>query len=115
MQHMSQNASICNILGTGKTVTFKHAYVPQLGCCGINGYTDWDSVVPPTIPNSCCSVREITGTVTTACTKDSEFLHKSGCITKLVSHMQDIAYVLGGVGLGIAFVQVCIQQINYTY
>ncbi|KAI8435284.1 hypothetical protein MSG28_003623 [Choristoneura fumiferana] len=76
---------------------------PNLACCGIYGVADWKTVVPPKIPDSCCSGQEIAGTgVATPCTETSEFLHKSGCLTKVVSHMQEIAYVLGGVGLGIA-------------
>lgn len=76
----------------------------DLHCCGINGPDDWiaNNI---TIPNTCCTGQEITGGVPAACTKDSPGFHTKGCLNELVTHLKDIAVVLGGVGLGIALVQ----------
>ncbi|KAG7306913.1 hypothetical protein JYU34_007020 [Plutella xylostella] len=74
----------------------------DLTCCGINGPKDWATNSLP-IPDSCCAAREITAGTAAACTPETA--HPDGCLNKLVGLFQDIAVVLGGVGLGIAFIQ----------
>nr|AAV91352.1 hypothetical protein 1 [Lonomia obliqua] len=76
----------------------------DLQCCGIYSADDWAAhklAIPPT----CCSGQEITDGLPAACTKTSLGFHGEGCLKKLVTHFKDIAYVLGGVGIGIALVQ----------
>lgn len=77
----------------------------QLSCCGIQGPADWPATAQP-VPASCCSGQVISGASVAQCTVDSPTLHKQGCLTELVEFFKDKALVLGGVGLGIAFVQV---------
>lgn len=76
----------------------------DLNCCGINGYADWKAN-NLTIPDSCCSGQVIKEDVIAACTENSSTLHKDGCLTNLVQFFKDQAMLFGGVGLGIAFVQ----------
>lgn len=76
----------------------------DLQCCGINGPEDW-AANNLTIPNTCCAGQEIAGGTTVPCTANSEHFHKDGCLPKIVDYFKDIALVLGGVGLGVAFVQ----------
>lgn len=76
----------------------------DLSCCGINGPDDW-AKSNQTIPASCCSGQVITGGTVAECTTASTTLHKQGCLTELVEFFRSKAMVLGGVGLGIAFVQ----------
>lgn len=76
----------------------------DLECCGINSPSDWAAHGLP-IPATCCSGAEITNGVAAQCTTSSPSFHSEGCLNKLVAHLNDIALVLGGVGLGIAVVQ----------
>ncbi|KOB52362.1 Tetraspanin 39D, partial [Operophtera brumata] len=76
----------------------------KLECCGINGPGDWKNN-SLAIPPSCCDGQVITGGAAPPCTPDSTGFHKEGCLTKLVTHLQQLSKVLGGVGLGIAFIQ----------
>lgn len=46
------------------------------------------------------------------CTETSEHFHKDGCLNKLVAYFKDIAMVLGGVGIGVAIVQVIVCCLN---
>lgn len=71
---------------------------------------DWKNNSLP-IPATCCSGQVITGTDVAPCTPESAGFHSAGCLSKLVTHFQDIAKVLGGVGLGIAFIQVRILML----
>lgn len=43
---------------------------------------------------------------------DSPSIHKNGCLDLILSHMKELALVLGGVGIGIAFVQVSFKLTN---
>ncbi|XP_075969214.1 CD63 antigen-like [Anticarsia gemmatalis] len=76
----------------------------DLQCCGINGPEDW-AANNITLPNTCCAGQEIANDKVVPCTPDSEHFHKEGCLNKLVVYFKDIALVLGGVGLGVAIVQ----------
>lgn len=73
-------------------------------CCGINGPDDWKAN-NISMPATCCSGQEITGGVPAPCTPLSDHFHKEGCLDKLVQYFKDTALVLGGVGIGVAIVQ----------
>lgn len=67
----------------------------------MNGPSDWKKVFNnDTIPKSCCDELQ------------SDFecniaqAHKHGCMPTLLDFLQNKALILGGVGVGIAFVQV---------
>jgi hypothetical protein len=83
----------------------------QLSCCGIYGPGDWQNNSLP-IPETCCAGQEIMAGVVAACDAHSQSLHNDGCLPKVVAYLRDIAAVLGGVGLGIALIQVTIGQFN---
>ncbi|XP_028178635.1 CD63 antigen [Ostrinia nubilalis] len=74
----------------------------DLKCCGIYGPGDWKNNSMP-IPDSCCSAQEIKGDVVAACKPEN--VYQEGCYKNVVSFLNSIAAVLGGVGLGIAAVQ----------
>lgn len=76
----------------------------DLQCCGINGPQDWANNNIK-IPNSCCSGQEIINGALVDCNASSPMLHQTGCLQLLVDHYKDIAVILGGVGLGVAIVQ----------
>ncbi|CAH0406655.1 unnamed protein product [Chilo suppressalis] len=74
----------------------------DLQCCGIYGPGDWKNNSLP-IPESCCAAQEIKGGAVVAC--DDQNIHKKGCLGEVVDYLRSIATVLGGVGLGIALIQ----------
>lgn len=77
----------------------------DLSCCGINGPTDWKNN-SLAIPDSCCSGQVIKEGVATSCTETSATLHHTGCLAEILKLFKGTAMLLGGVGLGIAIVQV---------
>ncbi|XP_054000590.1 uncharacterized protein LOC128888023 [Hylaeus anthracinus] len=74
-------------------------------CCGTTNASDWQIMLhTQAIPVSCCDVQ--VGAMETAnCTTSSPTLHHDGCYTKFVSFIKSHAVQLGGVGIGIAIVQ----------
>ncbi|XP_050665373.1 CD63 antigen-like [Leptidea sinapis] len=76
----------------------------DMECCGVYSPDDWANNGMP-IPAACCSAQEILDSKPVACTPDSLNFHKNGCLSQILVHLKDIALVLGGVGLGIAFIQ----------
>ncbi|XP_047988796.1 CD63 antigen-like [Leguminivora glycinivorella] len=75
----------------------------DLVCCGVFGPKDWSNNTLP-VPDSCCSAREVTDGAAAACNMDSTDIHSNGCLPKMLDIFKDNAYLIGGVGLGIAFV-----------
>ncbi|KAL0893617.1 hypothetical protein ABMA27_013789 [Loxostege sticticalis] len=76
----------------------------DLKCCGIYGPGDWKNNSMP-IPDSCCSAHEINkDNVVEACKPAN--IYQTGCYGEVVTFLNSIAAVLGGVGLGIAAIQV---------
>lgn len=74
-------------------------------CCGTMTASDWMENLQTTIlPPSCCDpqvgVLEVSN-----CTLSSPTLHHEGCYHKFLSYIKSHALQLGGVGIGIAFVQ----------
>jgi len=79
----------------------------EMHCCGIDGPDDWDMVVPAyngtqNVPDSCC-VEETDG-----CglgTRDSDAVYKTGCVDSFKAFVAKQVEYVGGVGIGIAFIQ----------
>lgn len=77
----------------------------QMECCGNNNYTDWKDVYHnDSLPLSCCRRSEIVVGFDN-CSTTSEMYHK-GCLEEFGKFVMNHAAVLGGAGVGIAFVQV---------
>ncbi|XP_043283345.1 tetraspanin-12-like [Venturia canescens] len=76
-------------------------------CCGVDGAEDWVKHLVTNnsqVPMSCCLPQNgIIGEAT--CNVNSTNLYHAGCFTKFVSFIGGHAVQLGGVGLGIAFIQ----------
>ncbi|XP_032669102.1 CD63 antigen-like isoform X1 [Odontomachus brunneus] len=75
----------------------------DLQCCGINGPTDWTQLgtVNNIIPESCCKELPTQG----KCDSNSIHLYESGCMVRLEAAIESSALILGGVGVGVAIVQ----------
>lgn len=73
-----------------------------MDCCGINGPADWNKVFPDgTIPKSCCKKLPVN---IDNCTL--EWANKDGCKPILLQLLDKKSIILGGVGIGVALIQV---------
>ncbi|KAI8435280.1 hypothetical protein MSG28_003619 [Choristoneura fumiferana] len=88
----------------------------RLNCCGIDSYTDWRYIDPPTgvsgitaipditVPNSCCAEAHysvVENATVAECTK----LYANGCLPRLIYLVYQSAGLLGAGALTIAFIQ----------
>ncbi|KAF0300896.1 Tetraspanin-11 [Amphibalanus amphitrite] len=69
----------------------------QMECCGVTGPASWTGHVSP-LPDSCCPGPVEPG----SCTLDDSY--QAGCKQRVQEFVMEHAAVLGGVGVGIAFV-----------
>ena len=85
----------------------------QLDCCGAQEYLDWSNVTfsmeGKNVPDSCC-LSDISG-----CGKDiltlsrdeaAMKIHTGGCLDIFTTSIQENVGLVGGVGIGIGFLQV---------
>jgi len=85
----------------------------------MNGPADWPMVgfSGNTVPDSCC--KEVPSQ--SKCDLNSVHVYNDGCMTKLQSAIENNAMILGGVGIGIALIQVSSKLcyfmifVNYFY
>jgi len=70
----------------------------DLKCCGTNGTASWGG----STPSSCCdgAYDENSGSCTTG------IYYQDGCIDKLVKWVVDNILIIGGAGIGLAFIQI---------
>lgn len=78
-----------------------------LHCCGISSYTDWETVYNNgSLPISCCDINELAvGLLECTANTTTTTIHPSGCLPALGRFVNEHAAVLGGVGIGIGFIQ----------
>lgn len=77
-------------------------------CCGIHSYQDWRPIFNnDSLPYTCCKDERNDG----SCTVKSENKFEAGCLPNLKDYLENAAYIIGGVGIGIAVVQV--RNLNY--
>lgn len=77
----------------------------QMECCGNNNYTDWELVFHnDSLPLSCCRRSHVAAGVD-ICNTASD-MYKNGCLEQFGKFVMKHAAVLGGAGIGIAFIQV---------
>lgn len=78
-------------------------------CCGVDNSTDWSGVFKTgDLPQSCCQLETnkfIPVMDTTVCNTTSLNIHPRGCLDEFQYSIKSHAIQLGGVGLGIAFIQ----------
>lgn len=84
--------------------------VPQLKCCGIDGFQDWQG---QKLPPSCCHADDNYEEVQAQQQSDSycidngfgKYYYRTGCYDRLKMKVNGNTKVLIGVGIGIAFVE----------
>ncbi|KZC11628.1 CD63 antigen, partial [Dufourea novaeangliae] len=85
----------------------------DLQCCGMVGPNDWVHVgfSDNTVPNSCC--KEVPKG--SKCDLNSIHIYEEGCMNSLQGAIERNALILGGVGIGIAIIQVIHTCILFVY
>ncbi|XP_076350702.1 CD63 antigen-like isoform X1 [Tachypleus tridentatus] len=73
----------------------------NLKCCGANNATEWRKYYDTKLPYSCCP----DGDPSKLCLVIEKH-YQTGCVDKLAKFVEDKILIVGGVGVGIAFVQV---------
>ncbi|XP_075151510.1 tetraspanin 39D [Haematobia irritans] len=74
----------------------------ELGCCGMQGPTDWEEVFQnKTLPSSCCQMINLNEA--DACTE--AHANRSGCLKKLLDILDSKTLLFAGVVLGVAGIQ----------
>lgn len=68
-------------------------------CCGTNSSSEWINANNGTIPKSCCRSENCDTT-----TKAN--IYSDGCLDAFVTWVKDKIFIVGGVGIGLAFVQI---------
>ena len=79
--------------------------VLQLQCCGVHNPSDWQRAgfAGNTLPKSCCT--ELPTNNPTCDTNDIKS-NPEGCKKQLQKKIEENALILGGVGIGVALIQV---------
>jgi len=70
----------------------------EFSCCGVSSPNDWKND-NGSVPDSCCKDEGCD-------TSDDSQIFSDGCTTKLENWLKDKVAIIGGVGIGLAFVQV---------
>lgn len=85
----------------------------DLKCCGMCSYIDWPNNHSATVPQACCKVSNpdcdrndtALGNCSLRASPDICPIYTQGCAPVLQQRMEDNIAVIGGVGIGIAFIQ----------
>jgi len=81
-----------------------------LECCGTQTYKDWEnttfSMNGTNVPDSCC-LTEVAGCGVGMLTavNVTDTIHTDGCFTSFSENIKENIEIIGGVGIGIAFIQ----------
>ncbi|CAL1542373.1 unnamed protein product [Lymnaea stagnalis] len=74
----------------------------EFHCCGANSSDDWEKIANMKPPQSCCSKAKAD------CHSPllPDEIYPEGCVNKFEDWLKDKVAIIGGVGIGLAFVQV---------
>ncbi|GAB6019676.1 hypothetical protein CHUAL_001232 [Chamberlinius hualienensis] len=84
----------------------------DLHCCGTYNYTDWLSILSPNenqVPSSCCTgdnPKICDPTSPDAIVLNVNNINTKGCMNMVIDEIQNDAVIIGGVAIGIAFIQI---------
>ncbi|RUS87841.1 hypothetical protein EGW08_004374 [Elysia chlorotica] len=77
----------------------------EFDCCGVQNYTNW-MVVLPKPPISCCKDSATDNQCAQRSYNDTSAINKDGCSETFENYLKNKVAIVGGVGIGLAFVQV---------
>ena len=87
----------------------------ELKCCGAQEYLDWENTTfaaeSKSVPDSCC-LSDVEGCgkgiLSMAADQVPKIIHPNGCLSELKEVIEGNVAALGGIGVGIAIIQVSI-------
>lgn len=71
-------------------------------CCGVKNYTDWIDA-NMTVPSACCDKNAKTCDPKTT---PPTGIYKDACLPKFTTWLEDKIYIIGAVGIALAFIQI---------
>lgn len=79
----------------------------EFQCCGAKNYTEYEGKLQnnTVVPKSCCKADKTTCTGTQADVNAGN-IYEIGCLDSFVNWVKDRIFIIGGVGIGLAFVQI---------
>ncbi|ESP04271.1 hypothetical protein LOTGIDRAFT_237453 [Lottia gigantea] len=76
-------------------------------CCGVDNYTEWfDYTADKSVPESCCKDAESAACKNRTQTITDDDFYTRSCVKGFVGWLQDEIGIVGGAGIGLAFVEV---------
>lgn len=79
----------------------------EFDCCGVKNYTEWESLnITTKYPRSCCKNMDDSATCPTSGDLDPINLNTTPCEDAFVNWVKDKVAIIGGVGIGLAFIMV---------
>jgi len=98
------NKSMHSYNSSTESQEFWYRMQTSMECCGTNGYRDWQDVFHnDSLPLSCCP-RSSAAVGLDVCNATST-VYPKGCLEQFGTFVMNHAAVLGGAGVGIAFIQ----------
>ncbi|CAG9830071.1 unnamed protein product [Diabrotica balteata] len=80
----------------------REALPARAECCGVRGPSDWKTITKSDVlPHTCCPHTQDND----SCTINSEHVYQASCLTNLKEIFVKYGIIIGGVGLGIAALQ----------
>jgi len=99
------NDSMHSYNKTIESQEFWYTMQTSMECCGTNDYTDWKDVFNNnSLPLSCCP-RSHVAVGDEICNTNTSDKYTKGCLEQFGTFVMNHAAVLGGAGVGIAFIQ----------
>ena len=111
VQHeVDKSGSFITFYGSNKKIPIS---LFQLKCCGAQEYLDWENTTfaseSKSVPDSCC-LSDVEGCgkgiLSMAADQVPKIIHPNGCLSELKEVIEGNVAALGGVGVGIAVIQV---------
>ncbi|KAK3760314.1 hypothetical protein RRG08_063071 [Elysia crispata] len=78
----------------------------QFDCCGVKGFKDWEQVLPNRPPDSCCKDSVSDNDCASRSYSKTSAINTEGCSQTFENYLKNKVAIIGGVGIGLAFVQV---------
>lgn len=77
----------------------------EFECCGVDGYEDYLNQNTTELPESCCRTPKCNTTVEAMRSLNNTEIYTQGCLKGFEKFLREHLLIVGGVGIGIAFVQ----------
>jgi len=109
-EHMMDSMQNYNATGHEGVTDAWNTMQIDFQCCGVQNYTNWRGATTglgaDSVPYSCCNRTQIQETCGMGQLDNPTQIHTNGCIDGFTAWVKENIYVVGGVGIGLAFIQI---------